>query len=1261
MAQTLEDKLFDTLNEILSTLSNGEMAVSISSIDDPEGVDTIINNTTDNPIPVVIQNTDSTIDLDVRIAENITIDTSTPLDVSLSDLDSNNKLPVAIDSLPNVTIDTTTPLDVDIQNTNLNVTIQNGSLNTNATIQGTPNVNVTNSSFNVNSTIQNTNIVTRPELDAGSGIFNYLAGDSNGRQYVYSQTNWDTTALAFLQTSNTVDHWVNAYADGVLSKKYVETYNDEFEETVYLTHPKFTTGNALKLVYQYTTQNSLKVVESIYPSVVAWTYDDEIQGSVSVTVSNLVSPDPNFPINLHDVVADLTIVDNTLGDVTISLSGTSADYYHVHNVTTGDFASSLPYISGNTYQIHAGATDWSGSSYSHSLTVTVTGEVFGITDSETIETTGTYVSTSYSNEYAHQVNNTQSLYNSAGTLYTWGGNDYHINPATAVQNRTIKHAFEGMGYLRTGGNQDYNGYPYTNQSYTWSVWFMYPTLSGMNNFQNYLMVAKDSSSTVYNYINVHCLNSSGNIRLYGFVGYNSSGQIAVGNSGVNLTTTVNAGQWYNLTCVRDASANTHKIFLNGNLEYSDTFNSSATDSTNVEIDDLYNYGNFLTAAYHGAHITRPTYANTGLYFCIDELATFNTAIAETGTSSLSVEYIYNQGAPRDLTSESGLIGYWRFGDGDDGGSNNDNTTTIYDMSASGNHITSRDSNYTPTQLTLTSSDNIYVPPTSSFSNEYKLEGVPFYSINGVYSEANNGGFFSTGTTFENVTSTIRKTFNFWFYMPSSYSGEVCYMSDYFGTNSLGGGYAIISRPGVYDIGFATSSGSYYRQTGINLPSGFKDTWIMVTIIPEPVPANTKFYLQNSATFNSSTYTLSYSQGNWNYNPNSNNITLSSIFGVRVHNSGLYPTSSSGLSSNTFAIDDFTAWDKALSVTEIEELHNSFQVYDYTTHSANSNLYRYVRFGDVTGDSESSIKCQIDSSFVLDKNGSATGTYINSLTSSEAPYTPASGAWANQYYATKGSSANVYDPTYIKLTDSTIASFSSKAFSFSFWFKSNTDYTNINVSTGGNTSSHHIINTNTPSIGITGGYYIVIWGTDLRIGRAYDVNNAYRFLINGANNSMFDGNWHHIVITHDGTTNASDNISDFTANHDVYIDAVLQTKSSAANFGNVSTTNTYTDTDLYLGKWYSASSFSNSNSCGLPYLGKIDECSYWANRKLSTNNNGVNEISLIYNSGTPIDLENTTNIPVPTTYFRFEDNTDLGFESVTASNTTNELLLQQGAY
>ena len=217
-------------------------------------------------------------------------------------------------------------------------------------------------------------------------------GDSSGRAINLDHTFYSSTEITALGSSTDINLWLSAFSDNMLQLKFVETYDDEHEECVYYQHPSLGNGTkCLKLLFSYVTENSVKVVKSVHAQVADWSYTDDIVGTVSISAGAITSPDPSNPISMHTVVTTLTIVDTTPGPVVLSISGADASNYHIHEVETGTHTQgTITYVDGRTYQIHAHG-DFSGASYSHTFTVTATGTTFNLTDSVTINTSGTYV------------------------------------------------------------------------------------------------------------------------------------------------------------------------------------------------------------------------------------------------------------------------------------------------------------------------------------------------------------------------------------------------------------------------------------------------------------------------------------------------------------------------------------------------------------------------------------------------------------------------------------------------------------------------------------------------------------------------------------------------------------------------------------------------------------------------------------------------------------------------------------------------------
>jgi|9_EtaG_2_1085328.scaffolds.fasta_scaffold00770_8 hypothetical protein len=129
---------------------------------------------------------------------------------------------------------------------------------------------------------------------------------------------------------------------------------------------------------------------------------------------------------------------------------------------------------------------------------------------------------------------------------------------------------------------------------------------------------------------------------------------------------ISAGSWTHLAFVLpSANKSTWKIYVNG---VSQTLTTSGTGGA-VSYSGTAAIGSRATNSFNGA---------------IDECAVFNTEL-----SASDVTTIYNSGVPNDLTGTSGLVSWWRMGDGDtfptisdNVGSNNGTMTNM----SSGNFI-----------------------------------------------------------------------------------------------------------------------------------------------------------------------------------------------------------------------------------------------------------------------------------------------------------------------------------------------------------------------------------------------------------------------------------------------------------------------------------------------------------------------------------------------------------------------------------------------
>jgi VCBS repeat-containing protein len=108
-----------------------------------------------------------------------------------------------------------------------------------------------------------------------------------------------------------------------------------------------------------------------------------------------------------------------------------------------------------------------------------------------------------------------------------------------------------------------------------------------------------------------------------------------------------------IVCVYDSTSGTKEIYINGSSDVSASHTMGSTDTTEKL---------FVGQQANGY----------GRACQIDEFAIFNTALSSSDVTSL-----YNLGQA-DASSTSGLVSYWRMGEGDDGAGNADGTI-VYDM------------------------------------------------------------------------------------------------------------------------------------------------------------------------------------------------------------------------------------------------------------------------------------------------------------------------------------------------------------------------------------------------------------------------------------------------------------------------------------------------------------------------------------------------------------------------------------------------------
>lgn len=541
--------------------------------------DVIVKNTASEPVPVSIVNPDSSIDLEVQVQPNITIDDSTPLDVNIT----------------------------------------NAAVSTNATIQGTANVNVTNMHLHVYDML----------YDGASWV--NQASDTDGRAIVLNKKYYTSADITALGSNTNVRDWLNAYADHILVYKYVSSYDDEFEAEVHFTHPDLGDGNkCLKLTFTYTTQNSQKVVEHVVASVVDWTFDSSVQGTVTLTLGTITSPDPSSAIAVGTDICTIAAATTTGGTITIALSGTNASLYTLRNVTDGTTGSSFTYDAAKSYVLET-ASDFSGSSYSHSTTITATESTFSFTDSQNVTTSGTFTAPpSFTNsKYVQDVYRGQVI----GSTTT--GNYYRDSSS------------DGLGFFpdldQAAAFRNSN-----NVSYSWwakrpvnPVEAAYPAFFYERYSNTSIGRQTYFSQYIYNAQIIYWTTYEGNYRrkIYNMPSDDNFHHYCITTNTADVVT--------GLTFYLDGSAQTPT--------YTQT---TATMTRTGSVTDV-GFGGLLLNHFAANGTTSPA-PSSSANLTIDEFSTWKK------TLSLSeVQEIYNSGTPADLESHSAasdLQRWFRFGD-----------------------------------------------------------------------------------------------------------------------------------------------------------------------------------------------------------------------------------------------------------------------------------------------------------------------------------------------------------------------------------------------------------------------------------------------------------------------------------------------------------------------------------------------------------------------------------------------------------------------
>ena len=560
-------------------------------------------------------------------------------------------------------------------------------------------IDLTNSSINANSTIQG-QPEFKPILTSSQGGTHSAASETNGDQRVRAKTSYNGFDRVNSQGSahglNQIEAWLGYYNDGQLKKEYVEVYDDEHPSVIYYQFPDLFSGVCLKLMLFYTTKNNVKVLEAATARMASWTFETQVNGSHTFSIGTVTSPSANSSAGTQ--VAAITATSTKRGITTIELAGTNASLYRIKNTTDGTSGSTQTFTGNesDTFIIET-ASPFSGT-YSHSFSVRLENNAFGLLAVENVATSGTAQqqggSSSFQNTKAVQCSSSTSNFNIAS--HNSGTRDFEL-----VGNKSL---FPSLGN---------DAFPnQTGEPWAISFWMYHPSAMTGTDFD--CIVGMNKYSTV--------AYTSENFRIFTKY-YNNATHLCFGDTSSNngnsyagrdFSFNYNSfiGDWHHIIVTKDTNApstSSLKFYVDG---VSQTFSQTYTFGTMASNchDSVNSSETYLFSTLHtfNTNVNKYFADKTGKQIKIDELATFS-AYMDTSDSSLGnmVSTLYNSGSVHNLSllaSGFNLERYFRLGDD----SNDVNTGTLryYDVENTSDYFEMNLSSDQST-ITLTSSDTPY--------------------------------------------------------------------------------------------------------------------------------------------------------------------------------------------------------------------------------------------------------------------------------------------------------------------------------------------------------------------------------------------------------------------------------------------------------------------------------------------------------------------------------------------------------------------------
>ena len=339
---------------------------------------------------------------------------------------------------------------------------------------------------------------------------------------------------------------------------------------------------------------------------------------------------------------------------------------------------------------------------------------------------------------------------------------------------------------------------------------------------------------------------------------------------------------------------------------------------------------------------------------LSNVAIFNTALPATGTES--IQSLYNYGTPPDISSYSGLQGWWKL---DASATFDGSNWSIPDSSSNSNTGTSNGM----TAANLVQSNLNILSPYSRYALDF---------------DGSNDYIDCGNDTSLQITNNL--TVSTWIKTDSSSFQGIIYKGLYVGTTGAGSSYAMyFNTAGKITLQFyltnteGLSSGTIFNVTTSNSYNDGK--WHNITAVKNLTSVS--LYVDN-ALDGTATATLNYIVNS------TQNVTIGS--------------KSDGSFNFNGSLSSFSIWNAALTSAQVTEIYNEGKPSNLNNHSAYSNLVSWWQLGE---------NMSYDSNVwtVIDEKGTNNGTGAN-LAPAEDSIVDGVGTTANGLSSGMGGADNI---------------------------------------------------------------------------------------------------------------------------------------------------------------------------------------------------------------------------------------------------------------